>query len=238
MAHVLVAHDSETIRDLVSRLLREAGYQVTSVAEGHEALAALDHRPDALVLDVALPGVFCWEVLGKVKERGLATKSILIASIYNRAGYKRRPTSLYGADDYVEQHHIPDLLLIKLAKLVGGPIPDGKQIDAAVAEETDRIRDASEARLRIRYATRDEGLMRAKRLARLIVADIALYNRDLAFLGEDERQARLREDLEEGRLLFELRVPHELRESHDFVAEALEEWLHEARRGGPRGEGG
>ena len=46
---------------------------------------------------------------------------ILIASVFNKTAYKRTPHSLYGADDYVEQHHIPDMLPVKLARLIGLP---------------------------------------------------------------------------------------------------------------------
>jgi hypothetical protein len=57
---------------------------------------------------------------------------------------------------------------------------------------------------------------RAERLARLIVADIALYNGDALDAAdhhghEQELEARLRVDLEEGRLLFDLRVPVEVK---------------------------
>ena len=93
-----------------------------AVGEGRAALAALERRPAALVLDVALPAVHAYEIVEEVKRRAPDTRVVLVASIYNRTGYKRRPTSLYGADDYVEQHHIPDALLVKLERLIG-PAP-------------------------------------------------------------------------------------------------------------------
>lgn len=229
---VLVAHDSDTIREAIARLLAEAGYRVVTVVDGESALQRLEDVPAALIVDAALPGVFSFEVLDRVRARALPTKTILIASVYNRAGYKRRPTSLYGADDFVEQHHIPDLLLAKLATLLGLPAPDGEKVDAAVLRDTEIIRVAGEARLSIRYRNRDEGLLRAKRLARLIVADIALYNRALGSKesADEELKAGLREDLEEGRLLFDLRVPRELRDGIDFMGDALLEF-YEGRAG-------
>jgi CheY-like chemotaxis protein len=223
---VVVAHDSEAIREAVSRLLNDSGYRVTSVGDGEAAMGALDSpdHPAALVLDVAIPGVLSYQIIERVKEKRLPTKTVLVASVYNRAGYKRRPVSLYGADDYVEQHHIPDLLLLKLAKLLGRPAPDGELVSRAVERDEEPIRVAGEARLGLRYRTPEEGLQRARRLARLIATDIALYNRELfAHRDPDEREALLREDLEEGRLLFELRVPRSIRGDADFVGEALAE---------------
>jgi CheY-like chemotaxis protein len=225
---VLVAHDSDTIREAVRRLLAEAGYRVTAVADGHGALKALEARPQGMVLDVAIGGVFAFEVLERVRAASLPTKTVLVASVYNRTGYKRRPTSLYGADDYVEQHHIPDSLVPKMARLVGpGESAPPPPLDERLEQE--RIQVAGEGRMRMRFRTRDEAVERAVRLARLIVADIALYNGD-ALASRDEQDARLRLDVEEGRLLFDLRVPESIRRERDFIGEALAEWYAGAGR--------
>jgi CheY-like chemotaxis protein len=239
---IVVAHESDTIREAIRRLCADAGYAVHAVGEGNGALAALDRRPAALVLDVALPAVHAYEVVEEVKRRAPNTRIVLVASIYNRTGYKRRPTSLYGADDYVEQHHIPDALLVKLERLIG-PAPRAIVRPAAHAPtpEGDAIRDAAEGRL-LPMAAPAAGptakmIERAERLARLIVADIALYNGDALDAADHhghelELEARLRIDLEEGRLLFDLRVPPEVRRTRDFIADALAEIRKQRRAGG------
>jgi hypothetical protein len=164
-----------------------------------------------------------------------------VASIYNRTGYKRRPTSLYGADDYVEQHHIPDALLTKLERLIGqAPRPLEAPPPHTLTPEGAEIRDAGEGRLSPLPTQRvptPQMIERAERLARLIVADIALYNGDALDAAdhhghEMELEARLRLDLEEGRLLFDLRVPAEVRRTRDFIAEALAEIRVQRRAGG------
>ena len=225
---VLIAHESDTIRETVRRLVADAGYTVAAVADGEAALeAAARDKPDVMVLDVALPRVLGYEVVERVK--GLGTRTILVASVYNRTGYKRRPTSLYGADDYIEQHHIPDQLLMKIAKLL--PKGGTPRIGPPDPNEGDQIRRAGEGRLKIKYATREEGEQRAQRLARLIVSDIALYNGD-AFeegLRRGDLAVRLKDDLDEGRLLFDLRVPEEIRKGRDFIAEALAEFARERK---------
>lgn len=234
MAEIVVAHESEGIREAIRRLCADAGYAVHAVGEGQAALAALARRPAALVLDVALPNVHAYEVVEEAKRRAPETRVVLVASIYNRTGYKRRPTSLYGADDYVEQHHIPDALLVKLERLIG-PAPKAVELPPAHAltPEGVQIRDAAEERLQAvaaqpSHTVTPRMVERAERLARLIVADIALYNGDALDAAdhhghEAELEARLRLDLEEGRLLFDLRVPAEVRRTRDFIAEALAE---------------
>lgn len=226
-ALVVVAHESESIREAIGRLCKSAGYQARTVADGWAALRALgDGPPAALVIDVALPGAHVYEVVEEVRRRALPTRVVLVASIYNRTGYKRRPTSLYGADDYVEQHHIADDLLTKLERLIGPAtraLPTrGRESERGVVEE---LSEGPE-----------RGVERAQRLARLIVADIALYNGDALDAAEhvghdDELEARLRLELEEGRLLFELRVPEAVRRTRDFIGDALAE-LRRSRRVG------
>jgi CheY-like chemotaxis protein len=230
-ATIVVAHESDTIRAAIMRLCTDAGYDVHGVGDGEGAIDALAVRPAALVLDVALPTVHAYEVVEEVKRRAPTTRVVLVASIYNRTGYKRRPTSLYGADDYVEQHHIPDALLVKLERLIG-PAPRAVALPDAHAEtpESRKIRAAGEERLSAlpQKTPTPQAIQRAERLARLIVADIALYNGDALDAAdhhghEAELEARLRLDLEEGRLLFDLRVPAEVRKTRDFIAEALAE---------------
>jgi CheY-like chemotaxis protein len=59
-APLLVADDDDTVRHTIARLLRRAGFTVHAVADGREALAALEERPGhfGLVLtDVMMPGM-------------------------------------------------------------------------------------------------------------------------------------------------------------------------------------
>lgn len=235
MTRVLVAHESESIREVIRRLLEGVGWEVDVAADGHQAVAQLVRAPSALVLDVAVGGKLAYEVVEEARKHA-HTRVVLIASIYNRTGYKRRPTSLYGADDYVEQHHIPDSLVPKLSKLIGSP-PEPLHVPPAHTDtpEGRTIKAAGEQRLEQPF--RVDQVQRAERLARLIIADIALYNGDAierAARGgsQDELDARLRMDLEEGRLLFDLRVPAEIRRTRDFIGEALEQLKAQRRHEG------
>jgi signal transduction histidine kinase/CheY-like chemotaxis protein len=54
--HVLVVDDEQVVRELVARLLGEAGYRVSVAGSGKEALA-LDEPFDVLLTDVVMPGL-------------------------------------------------------------------------------------------------------------------------------------------------------------------------------------
>jgi CheY-like chemotaxis protein len=237
-ARVLIAHESTTIREAIRRLVDDGGYRAVTAADG---VAALEHLvaspPDVLVVDVALPKILGHQLCDEVRTRGLPTKVILVASVYQRTAYKRRPATLHGADDYVEQHHIPDSLLPKIAKLL--PWRAAPRVGPIDPAEAAAIRQAGEGRLKLRYATREEGLQGARRLAALIVADIALYNGDdfVAALEQGELAGQVAADLAAGRALLQQRVPPEIQAGRDLIREAVDEFfeLHDRDREGRSG---
>lgn len=56
MAKLLIADDEAPLRDLLERGLTEAGHEVTTVADGMEALQALEHEAfDLLLSDITMP---------------------------------------------------------------------------------------------------------------------------------------------------------------------------------------
>ncbi|MGH6845446.1 MAG: response regulator, partial [Methylocella sp.] len=56
-AHLLIVDDDRRIRALLSRVLSEKGYRVTTAADAAEALASLKSLSfDLIVLDVMMPG--------------------------------------------------------------------------------------------------------------------------------------------------------------------------------------
>lgn len=67
---LLVIDDDAKVRDLLARLLEKDGHRVLVAENGPEGLAlAEQHRPDAITLDVVMPGgMDGWEVLRRLKE--------------------------------------------------------------------------------------------------------------------------------------------------------------------------
>ena len=89
-AHILVVDDEADLLELVQYNLARAGYDVTCVGSGEEAMAAVGSaRPDLVVLDVLLPGMDGLDVC-KTLKGDVQTSAILIVMLTARV---RRPTS-------------------------------------------------------------------------------------------------------------------------------------------------
>lgn len=69
MAKILVVDDSGMSRRTLRKILEPAGHQITEAADG---IAALEHfyldRPDLVMLDLTMTGMYGIEVLKKLRE--------------------------------------------------------------------------------------------------------------------------------------------------------------------------
>jgi CheY-like chemotaxis protein len=233
MSRVVVAHDEPEIREPALQVARGLGLEAVGVADGKSALALLDWAcPDILLADVGLPDHLGFELVEEVKRLRLPTRVILIASVYSRTAYKRRPTSLYGAFDYIEQHHIVDQLAGKLWHALegGGEARARDAGEMTLMRERGQIASAGTRRLRYDRGTGSPAAS-AERLARLLVADVLLYGGDQTArwieAGADLAAVpgQLAADLEEARRLFDAEVPEPVRSAADYIEVALERAL-------------
>jgi predicted Zn finger-like uncharacterized protein len=226
---VLISTDGAEFLSLIGEVLAAAGFSLRQARSGEGAWAAIGSwRPHVALLDVALPGVPAFELCDRVRaDKDLrGTGLILIASVFQQTRYKRAPTSLYGADDYIEKHHIRDRLPDKVARLIpagaesAAPAPPVTPTPAAsAAEKFHGSIDQREQETLIReelYGSRGrehKGLERLKeclrRYARIIISDIALYNQELVEQGlrEGTFSELLKKEIEEGYRLYLVRVP-------------------------------
>jgi CheY-like chemotaxis protein len=201
---VLFAHERRAVARAVEHVLVREGFSVQSVTGGYECRRALGFRRwDALVVDVALPQVPGYELCEEAKAGAAATATngssganvvVFVSSGYRRTSYKRRPSRLYGADDYVEVHHLCDSLPLKLRKHLALP----KAAPAVAAQDEARQQLRNEGDARMEPTDHD-------RLAALIVADVILYNGDVLHAASDlpSAEAAVASDLAIARELFE-----------------------------------
>jgi DNA-binding NtrC family response regulator len=83
-ARILVAEDDDLTLELLATVLRSAGHDVTAVADGREALDALERAPfDLVVGDVQMPRASGLELLDALGERAPETPLILVTAYAN-----------------------------------------------------------------------------------------------------------------------------------------------------------
>src|SRR5579884_1852191 len=101
---VVVADDSALMRNIVARSLTKAGLEVVgSAANGDEALALCEReRPDAMTLDLAMPGLDGIGVLRALRARGGDSIPVVVVSAFSPAHGARAVDALAeGAFDLV-----------------------------------------------------------------------------------------------------------------------------------------
>ena len=94
MPRILLAEDDDSLRGFLSRALQRAGYEVTSCADGEEAVAVLDQEWDLLLTDIVMPGMDGIEVarLAAARHPGLRIMFITgVAAVALAAGESAPP---------------------------------------------------------------------------------------------------------------------------------------------------
>ncbi|OIR44244.1 response regulator transcription factor [Corynebacterium sp. NML130628] len=97
---VLVVDDEPNIVELLTVSLKFQGFEVESAGSGQEALEKVkDFRPDAFILDVMMPGMDGFELLGKLRAEGIDGPVLFLTA--KDAVEDRIHGLTIGADDYV-----------------------------------------------------------------------------------------------------------------------------------------
>ena len=110
---VLVVDDEENISFLVSSALRLDGCEVRTAASGREAVTEAERfSPDAIVLDVMLPGFDGFEVLRRVRNAGCRAPVLFLTA---RDGTDDKVLGLTsGGDDYIVKPFVLEELVARV----------------------------------------------------------------------------------------------------------------------------
>src|SRR5438876_8628128 len=115
---ILVVDDERAVRESLRRALELEGYEVELAEDGHDALARLasDPQPDAVLLDVLMPGVDGLEVCRRLRHAGSRLPVLMLTA---RDEVRNRVEGLdAGADDYVTKPFALEELLARVRALI------------------------------------------------------------------------------------------------------------------------
>lgn len=115
MAKILVIDDEEQIRRALKSILSARHYEVIPAVNGSEGIdLAIDHNPDLIILDLAMPDMTGFEVTREL--RSWYTGPILVLSV--RSGDSDKIDALdLGADDYLTKPFSAGELLARVRAL-------------------------------------------------------------------------------------------------------------------------
>jgi two-component system, OmpR family, response regulator MprA len=121
---VLVVDDEPAVRDALRRALTLEGYEVDLAEDGIEGVTAAATRgPDAIVLDILMPGLDGLEVCRRIRESGDRTPILMLTA---RDEVRARVEGLdTGADDYLVKPFDRQELLARLRALLRRRPPRG-----------------------------------------------------------------------------------------------------------------
>jgi two-component system response regulator MprA len=115
-ARILVVDDDPAVLRMLVRTLAAEGHEVEAAPDGGAALAAFERRaPEAVVLDVAMPGMDGLAVCRRLRAGGLTAPVLLLTA---RDAVADRVAGLEaGADDYLVKPFAVEELLARLAAI-------------------------------------------------------------------------------------------------------------------------
>ena len=116
---ILVVDDERAVRESLRRALELEGYEIALAGDGNEALSTLcrdEPQPDAVILDVLMPGVDGLEVCRRLRAAGNHVPVLMLTA---RDEVENRVAGLdAGADDYVTKPFALEELLARVRALL------------------------------------------------------------------------------------------------------------------------
>jgi two-component system, OmpR family, response regulator len=137
---LLVVDDEPDIVELLSASLRFAGYDVSTAANGKEALElAKSFRPDLVLLDVMMPGMDGFSVLTRLRGEGHRVPVLFLTARDATEDKVRGLTT--GADDYVTKPFSLSEVLARIGAILrrsnGGEVAPSSRLTFADIELDD-----------------------------------------------------------------------------------------------------
>jgi DNA-binding response OmpR family regulator len=118
--YVLIVDDAPNIVLSLEFLMKKEGYDVQSVSNGEEAMAAIAERiPDLILLDVMMPRKDGYEVCQELREKAEWQDIKIIMLTAKGRDVEREKGLALGADDYVTKPFATQELVEKVKSLLG-----------------------------------------------------------------------------------------------------------------------
>src|SRR5512140_340150 len=130
MPTVLTVDDSRAVRTIVSKQVKDLGFEVAEAEDGIQGLAKLaDCQFDLVILDVTMPNMDGPTMLGQMRDAGNLTPVIMLTSESKRSIIAGAMKS--GITDYILKPFKPEELRNKILSVLQG----GGEVEEVVASD-------------------------------------------------------------------------------------------------------
>ncbi|MBC8525748.1 MAG: sigma-54-dependent Fis family transcriptional regulator [Candidatus Cloacimonetes bacterium] len=143
MQSILVVDDNKDLLENMVELFTENGYKTYKAEDGETALEIINkHTPDAVILDMKLPGIDGWQVLERVKQDIENGMIVIIMTAYGEVEDAVKAIKM-GAYDFIEKPFDNNVMLLTVERGLSsqktkkelynlkrsmGALPDGEAI--------------------------------------------------------------------------------------------------------------
>jgi two-component system, OmpR family, response regulator len=117
MSKIMIVDDDPNIRELVSALLQNYGFEAREAEDGRDALQkALDDKPDLVIIDIMMPNMDGFELCRHLR-RDYKDIPILMLTAKGELASKVKGFGL-GTDDYLTKPFEDDELILRVQALL------------------------------------------------------------------------------------------------------------------------
>jgi two-component system, NarL family, nitrate/nitrite response regulator NarL len=140
VSFILVVDGDPAAAKEIAELLGGVGLEARTESSGEDAIAvAGERRPQAVLLEVRLPGVSGYEVLRKLRRRYGEQLPIMFVSGERVEPFDRVAGLLLGADDYVVKPFAPDELIARVLRLVVRSASDDEALGTKLTRREEEV---------------------------------------------------------------------------------------------------
>jgi CheY-like chemotaxis protein len=122
MPTVLVVDDEPDVLNVTEKVLKKHGYETREARSGEEALRKVkEEKPDAVLLDIMMPGIDGWEVSKQIREsEETSDLPIVMLSVLSEKKDREKSFDYAGADWHISTPFDTDDLYFILDLAVSG----------------------------------------------------------------------------------------------------------------------
>jgi len=114
---ILVADDDLSLRRVLGKILKSAGYDVILVEDGLAAVeTAREEKPDLVITDALMPRLHGFLACKEIKQIKPTPKVIMLTAVYTKCSYRVEATQRYGADELLTKPFVVADLLACIEK--------------------------------------------------------------------------------------------------------------------------